>query len=78
MNTLGNGTIIRQKAVVEKVCEMEAPVRLFSPREYNGSIYVCSHAGEILKVNDNGEYQSCLTIGGQPNCKNIINIRCGF
>jgi hypothetical protein len=78
MNSLANGTIIRQKAYVEKVCELESPVRLSNPREFNDNLYVCSHAGEILKVNENGDCQSLVIVGGQPNCKisNLMMYRC--
>jgi hypothetical protein len=68
MNSLGNGSLVRQKAVVEEVCKMENPVSLYNPREYNGSMYVCSHAGEILKFSDAGDYQVYVIWGGQPTC----------
>lgn len=65
-----NANIVRQKASIEKVCEIRTPVSLYSPREDSqGNMYVCSHAGEILKFSDNGDIQVFLTIGGQPNCK---------
>ena len=74
MNAI-NSNIIRQKANIETVCELRTTVSLFSPREDSqGNMYVCSHAGEILRFNDNGEVQVFLTIGGQPNCKILIKI----
>jgi hypothetical protein len=69
MNTLG-GSIVRQKATPEEVVKMENPVSLYHPREFNGSMYVCSHAGEILKFSDAGDYQVYVIWGGQPQCKN--------
>lgn len=68
MNTLGNGSIVRQKALVEEVFKMDNPVSLYSPREYNGSMYVCSYAGEIFKFSDSGDYQVCVIWAGQPSC----------
>lgn len=68
MNTLTNN-IVRQKANIEKVCELNAYANLQFPREDNlGNLYVASHAGEILRFNEQGEIQVFLTIGGQPNC----------
>lgn len=68
MNTMTNN-IVRQKAVVDKVCELQTPVSLYGPREDgHGNMYVCSHAGEILRFTDDGDVQVFLTIGGQPNC----------
>jgi hypothetical protein len=54
----------------EEVVKMENPVSLYHPREFNGSMYVCSHAGEILKFSDAGDYQVYVIWGGQPQCKN--------
>jgi hypothetical protein len=72
MNTYSNGSIIRQKVVLEKVCELNIPISLYSPREdNNGNMFVCSHAGEILRFTDEGDIQVYLTIGGQPNCNFI-------
>jgi hypothetical protein len=73
MHSLAHGTIIRQRAAIEVVCEVEAPVRLFNPRESNDGIYVCSHVGEILKVNENGECESLMIVGGQPSCTKYFN-----
>jgi hypothetical protein len=67
MNTIG-GSIVRQKANVEEVFKIDSPVSLYNPREYNGSLYVCSQAGEILKFSDNGDYQVYVIWGGQPTC----------
>ena len=70
MNTMANGSIVRQKAVIEKVCEVNVPVSFYGLREDNlGYMYVCSHAGEILRFNENWQLEVFLTIGGQPNCK---------
>lgn len=80
MNAI-NGNIIRQKAYVETVCEMRSTVSLYAPREDSqGNMYACSHAGEILRFNDNGEFQVFLTIGGQPSCniRKINKFRCKF
>ena len=75
MNTLGNGTVVRQKGEIETVFKTENPVCLFNPREYNGSMYVCSYAGEIIKFSDSGDYQVYVIWGGQPSCKKIHNNR---
>jgi hypothetical protein len=69
MNTLSGGTVIRHKAVAEKVFQTDVPVSLCGPREDSqGNMYVCSQAGEILKYTDGGDHQVHLTIGGQPVC----------
>jgi hypothetical protein len=74
MNTYSSGNIIRQKVIVEKFCQCSTPISLYSPREDSkGNMYVCSHAGEILKFTDEGDIDVYLTIGGQPNCNKIIN-----
>lgn len=76
MNTL-TSSIIRQKAIIEVVCEEKnVPMSLYGIREdNNGNMYVCSHAGEILRVGEDGTLQVFLTIGGQPNCNiPIVNI----
>jgi sugar lactone lactonase YvrE len=69
MNTISSGTIIRQKATAEMFCRLDNPVNLFHPREdYDGNYYVCSHSGEILKFNENGNTELFITMSGQPNC----------
>lgn len=69
MHTLSGGTFVRQKAIIETVFEMDTPVTLSHPREgIDGSLYVCSHGGEILKFTDEGEYGVFKTLGGMPNC----------
>jgi len=73
MNSYSNGGIFRKKVAIEKVCELNIPISLHSPREdNNGNMFVCSHAGEILRFTDEGDIQVYLTIGGQPNCINIF------
>ena len=68
MNTISGGTFIKTKPKVEIVFEMETPVVLCNPREDNeGNMYVCSHAGEILKFSDDGEVSTFFTLGGMPN-----------
>jgi len=74
MNTFGV-SIIRQKAVVEEVFQMEYKVSLHNPREYNGNMYVCSYAGEIIKFSDTGDYQVSIIWEGQPSCNFLLNNR---
>ena len=74
MNTISGGTFIRTKPKLEKVFEMETPVVLCNPRgDMDGGMYVCSHAGEILKFTDDGEVSTFMTIGGMPNNLAFIN-----
>ncbi len=68
MNTLGTGSIVKYRATVEQVVKIEGPVSLYNPRECNGNLYVCSHAGEIIKFTESGEYQVYVIWGGQPSC----------
>jgi hypothetical protein len=68
MNSLGGGSTVKIKGVVEKVINMEGPVSLHHPRECNGSLYVCSHAGEVIKFTESGDYQVYFIWGGQPSC----------
>lgn len=74
MNSISNLSLVRQKATVETVFQMDVPVNLYGPREdQNGSMYVCSQVGEILKFTETGEWEIFLTIGGQPLCKSTHN-----
>jgi hypothetical protein len=71
MNTTING-IIKQKAKIVQVYKSENAVNLCGLREENETIYLCSHAGEILQLSDNGEVKVYSTIKGQPNSKYLI------
>jgi sugar lactone lactonase YvrE len=64
-----NQNIIRIKAQVENVFELNKKEVLYRPREDSKSnLYVCSQVGEIIKFDEKGKYQSVLTITGQPTC----------
>lgn len=68
MNSLSSGNCIRLKINPELVCRFDNVVSLSHPREDNdGNYYVCSHAGEIIKFNEQGKHEVLLTIGGQPS-----------
>lgn len=66
-------SVVRHKAVIDKTWLIKNPVNLFSPREDNeGQLFVASHTGELLKINENGTYESAVTLDGQPNCNSNI------
>ena len=66
-----NSGIVRIQAKYEVLCEKKYPVHLYSPREnFDGEIFVCSHAGEILKFKEEEKQLETATISmGQPNSK---------
>jgi hypothetical protein len=67
-------SVIRHKAVIDRTWLIKNPVNLFSPREDNdGMMFVASHTGELLKINENGTYESAVTLDGQPNCIIYLN-----
>lgn len=69
MNSTSPSSVIRQKAIVETVFELELPTRLYGPSEDSKeNLYVCSQSGEIIKFNTKGEYSVSLTHPGQPTC----------
>ena len=67
MNSLSPSSVVRQKAQVETVFELELPSRLYGLREDSrDNFYVCSQIGEIIKFNAKGEHSVSLTLSGQP------------
>ena len=69
MNTTYLG-IVRHKALIEEFYHTENRVNLCGLLEWKDSIFVCSHAGEILQISENRECRVYSTLKGQPNGKN--------
>ena len=67
MNTLSNSQFIRKKPTIDTIFELQNSINLSNPREdTQGNLYVCSDSGEIIKFEDDGDYQTYLTLGGIP------------
>lgn len=69
MNSLNPVSIVRQKAIIEKVFELPMKSILSFPREDSkDNLYVCNHIGEIIKFKQSGEYEVIPSSTGQPVC----------
>ena len=62
-----NPSVVKQKAVYEKVCEFKTTGYLYSPREDpSGLLHIISSTGEVFQFNDTTSEQ-IMSLNGQPS-----------